>query len=501
MRTSRRIAVATALLLAWPLLGWAGTIQVDDPVTTTCQKAIRAALVEAVDGSPGISFAPANRYTISRSEQGVRGQATVTSREATLQIAYECTFSSDAGRLTAASFRQTASSAGAVHHDAIQLCQQAIVDKTARSGRAEFPEPAETYSMSGGEQGVRGEAVLLSNGARQDMTYECAVNLRLRRVSSSSFQRVMAIAAQVPPSVQLCQQAIRDRAAAKGDVEFPSTPETTAVSGTVDEVSGTAILEGKGKAMDQEIAYQCTVNVRERRVVAASYEPAAVTASVEQRPSATLCQQAIADRIPKTDRVAFTEPAETEVQLFGTEEVRGRAQLTSSTGTQQIAYECTVNMILSQVLEAEYHPMASTGGPQPSGLSVRYQAHVGGYGWMDWVRDGALAGTTGRGRRIEALRIELDNRGTTDVTYRVHIAGRGWSEWARDGEMAGTTGQERRIEAVQIRLLDPPKAVRLRYRAHVQDVGWMDWVEGGQTAGTTDRSRRLEAIRIELVRE
>jgi hypothetical protein len=113
MRTSSRIAVAAALALAWPLLSWADRIQVIEPATTTCQQAIRAALVESVEGSTGVTFAPADQYTISGSEQGVRGQATVLTAGATLQVAYERTFSSGAGRLTAASFRQTGSGVNA----------------------------------------------------------------------------------------------------------------------------------------------------------------------------------------------------------------------------------------------------------------------------------------------------------------------------------------------------------------------------------------------------
>lgn len=40
-------------------------------------------------------------------------------------------------------------------------------------------------------------------------------------------------------------------------------------------------------------------------------------------------------------------------------------------------------------------------------MLVRYQVYVQGHGWMDWVRNGQLAGTTGKELRIEALRNEL----------------------------------------------------------------------------------------------
>ena len=38
---------------------------------------------------------------------------------------------------------------------------------------------------------------------------------------------------------------------------------------------------------------------------------------------------------------------------------------------------------------------------------VTYRTHVQSYGWQDWKSDGELAGTTGQGKRIEALRVKL----------------------------------------------------------------------------------------------
>ena len=38
---------------------------------------------------------------------------------------------------------------------------------------------------------------------------------------------------------------------------------------------------------------------------------------------------------------------------------------------------------------------------------VYYRAHVQNIGWMDWVKNGELAGTTGRSLQMEALEIEL----------------------------------------------------------------------------------------------
>ncbi|MCF0142831.1 MAG: gamma-glutamylcyclotransferase, partial [Parasporobacterium sp.] len=38
---------------------------------------------------------------------------------------------------------------------------------------------------------------------------------------------------------------------------------------------------------------------------------------------------------------------------------------------------------------------------------IFYRAHVQGIGWMNWVSNGAIAGTTGQGLRMEAIQIIL----------------------------------------------------------------------------------------------
>jgi uncharacterized protein YjdB len=71
---------------------------------------------------------------------------------------------------------------------------------------------------------------------------------------------------------------------------------------------------------------------------------------------------------------------------------------------------------------------------------------------MDWVSDGAVAGTTGQGKRLEAIKIELTGELAQkyDVYYRVHAQSYGWLDWAKNGEPAGTEGLSKRLEAIQI---------------------------------------------------
>jgi uncharacterized protein YjdB len=80
---------------------------------------------------------------------------------------------------------------------------------------------------------------------------------------------------------------------------------------------------------------------------------------------------------------------------------------------------------------------------------------VQSYGWQNWVSDGALSGTTGKAKRLEAIKIELTGDAATkyDVYYRVHVQRYGWLDWAKNGEMAGTSGKSLRLEGIQIKLV------------------------------------------------
>ena len=66
-----------------------------------------------------------------------------------------------------------------------------------------------------------------------------------------------------------------------------------------------------------------------------------------------------------------------------------------------------------------------------------------------------------------------------------------------NGRIAGTVGKSKRLEAVRVKSDIPGWAIECQ--AHVQDIGWMPWVGDGKTCGTTGRLLRLEAIRLRMV--
>lgn len=132
-------------------------------------------------------------------------------------------------------------------------------------------------------------------------------------------------------------------------------------------------------------------------------------------------------------------------------------------------------------------------------LHVQYRAHVQNAGWQGYVKDGEMAGTSGKSYRVEALNISLINAPeNAKILYRTHVQNIGWQNWQQNGEMAGTSGKSYRVEAIEIMLENMDKYT-VEYQVHIQDKGWTDWYMDGETAGTVGQGRRIEAIRIRLV--
>ena len=71
------------------------------------------------------------------------------------------------------------------------------------------------------------------------------------------------------------------------------------------------------------------------------------------------------------------------------------------------------------------------------------------------VSNGAMSGTSGQAKRLEAIELELYGEVAYyyDVYYRVHAQSYGWLGWAKNGETAGTSGMAKRLEAIQIKLV------------------------------------------------
>jgi beta-N-acetylglucosaminidase len=134
-------------------------------------------------------------------------------------------------------------------------------------------------------------------------------------------------------------------------------------------------------------------------------------------------------------------------------------------------------------------------------LSVNYSTHVQDYGWLEPVSDGETSGTEGQAKRMEAIKISLDNAPYSGgISYKTHVQEYGWLNNVSDGALSGTSGESKRLEAIQINLTgEMGQHYDIYYRVHAENYGWLDWAKNGNSAGTQGLSKRLEAIEIVLV--
>ena len=138
-------------------------------------------------------------------------------------------------------------------------------------------------------------------------------------------------------------------------------------------------------------------------------------------------------------------------------------------------------------------------GDAKNDLGIRYEAHCQTIGWQQQVHDGQVAGTTGFGKRLEAIRIQMPSGVRADVIAHLQGIGSVYYEDVGNDTVIGTTGQQRRLEAIRVRVKKLPaslKGRKIRLQPHIQGDGWKDAVGNDQWAGTLGESRRLEAVKI-----
>ncbi|MBE5952845.1 MAG: hypothetical protein E7257_01640 [Lachnospiraceae bacterium] len=141
--------------------------------------------------------------------------------------------------------------------------------------------------------------------------------------------------------------------------------------------------------------------------------------------------------------------------------------------------------------------------PEEEQLGVEYKTHIQTTGWQDWKIDGATSGTTGKSKRLEAIKIHLTGTEYKDIDleYMSHIQSVGWeADWKASDSVSGTEGKSKRLEAIKIKLIGKDaKDYDIYYRVHVQTFGWLGWAKNGECAGTTGMSKRLEGIEITVL--
>lgn len=103
-----------------------------------------------------------------------------------------------------------------------------------------------------------------------------------------------------------------------------------------------------------------------------------------------------------------------------------------------------------------------TGASLPAGAKITYKVQGQTYGWQNAKSNGEEAGTEGNAKRLEAIKITLSGMPGYEVQYEVQGQTYGWSQgWVTtqndtaidDAALAGTVGKAKRLEAIKIKLV------------------------------------------------
>lgn len=133
-------------------------------------------------------------------------------------------------------------------------------------------------------------------------------------------------------------------------------------------------------------------------------------------------------------------------------------------------------------------------------VNVTYDGHVQDIGGVGPFKNGELCGTTGKSKRLEAVKIWLETDLDLGIEYEGQIQDIGWDATKKAGEICGTQGQGKRLESIRIRLTggDADK-YDVYYGVHAENYGNMNWAMNGESTGTEGMSLRLEGIKILIV--
>ena len=140
--------------------------------------------------------------------------------------------------------------------------------------------------------------------------------------------------------------------------------------------------------------------------------------------------------------------------------------------------------------------------------SVVYSSYMQTYkGKQSWVSDGATAGTPGEGKRVEQIQIKILPRERfgekPNVVYRMYRDSYKWAKrWYRNGEVAGvTSGSKLNHEGLQMTVIGSRYTGNIEYRANGEGYSWMDWTTKNSTTGKPTKGKRMEEIMIRLTGE
>ncbi|ASN59511.1 hypothetical protein CG419_02270 [Latilactobacillus curvatus] len=166
-------------------------------------------------------------------------------------------------------------------------------------------------------------------------------------------------------------------------------------------------------------------------------------------------------------------------------------------GTALVAYR--LEAIQIKLVPKNTNGPSTSGAPYVEPANVSYSTHIQNLGWQQRKYNGELAGTTGRGLRIEGFNVEAHNNAgiSGELIYNTFSQNIAWQNWVSQPTTAGTVGRGLRTEAMHMKLTgDMAKYYNVFYQVHVQNLGWLGLASNGELAGTTNLADRIESMRV-----
>lgn len=151
--------------------------------------------------------------------------------------------------------------------------------------------------------------------------------------------------------------------------------------------------------------------------------------------------------------------------------------------------------------KVEPKPVKQAASKAKNNNGLKYQAHCQSIGWCPEVKDGQIAGTINASKRLEAIRFTAIPEGW-ELKAKAYINGTGWKKYniVTKDTIIGTTGQGKAIESLILEVRKRPTGdkKKLKFQVYQQSNGWKSETFEGYASGTDGMNLRLEAVRIWL---
>lgn len=158
-------------------------------------------------------------------------------------------------------------------------------------------------------------------------------------------------------------------------------------------------------------------------------------------------------------------------------------------GVRNDLYEINKTKMMCVYIECAFHDKADSAQWIIDNVTALGEAIAKGF----CTADGKTYIPAG-GTKVNPKQVPGDAINNFGLQYRGHCQTAGWLDWVRDGQIAGVTNMDKRLEAIQIN-----SVLKIKAKAHIQGTGTVDYgyITKDTVIGSTNESKRLEAVILE----